>query len=71
MSPTQSSKHANVEWAQCKELLYASCCITQEVFVQVQQCVEVSKETTCYFARLRGMLQIRTVAEPCLDRYLL
>ena len=41
------------------------------VFVQVQQCVEVSKETTRYFARLRGILQIRTVAEPCLDRYLL
>ena len=37
----------------------------------MQQYVEVRKETTRYFARLRGMLQIRTVAEPCLDRYLL
>ena len=40
-------------------------------FVQVQQYVEVGKETTRYFARLRGMLQIRPVAEPCLHRYLL
>ena len=36
---------------------------TGSVCSGAEQCVEVSKETTRYFARLRGMLQTRTVAE--------